>query len=75
VVVLVEAVSNRDHIIRSPQYRINDILAKGPQNRTKAKARGYEAAYHAEDMHLRLAIRNGGRRFEIVSRLYYEFTR
>jgi hypothetical protein len=40
--------------------KINDILAKWPRNSPKPKKRGCEIAHHAEDMHLRLAIRNGG---------------
>jgi hypothetical protein len=41
--------------------RVNDILAKWPRNGPNAKKKGCEVAHHAEDMHLRLAIRNGGR--------------
>ena len=41
--------------------KVNDILAKWPRNSPKPKKRGCEVAHHAEDMHLRLAIRNGGR--------------
>jgi hypothetical protein len=41
--------------------KVNDILAKWPRNGPKPKKRGCEVAHHAEDMHLRLAIRNGGR--------------
>jgi hypothetical protein len=41
--------------------KVNSILAKWPCNSPKAKARGCEVAHHAEDLHLRLAIRNGGR--------------
>lgn len=40
--------------------KVNDILAKWPRNGPKPKKRGCEIAHHAEDMHLRLAIRNGG---------------
>jgi hypothetical protein len=40
--------------------KVNDILAKWPRNSPKPKKRGCEIAHHAEDMHLRLAIRNGG---------------
>ena len=41
--------------------KVNDVLAKWPRNSPKPKKRGCEVAHHAEDMHLRLAIRNGGR--------------
>jgi hypothetical protein len=41
--------------------RVNDILAKWPRNSPAPKPKGCEVAHHAEDMHLRLAIRNGGR--------------
>lgn len=40
--------------------KVNDILAKWPRNGPAPKTRGCEVAHHAEDMHLRLAIRNGG---------------
>jgi hypothetical protein len=40
--------------------KVNDILARWPRNGPKPKKRGCEVAQHAEDMHLRLAIRNGG---------------
>jgi len=40
--------------------KVNDVLSKWPRNGPKAKKRGCEIAHHAEDMHLRLAIRNGG---------------
>jgi hypothetical protein len=40
--------------------KVNDVLAKWPRNRPKPKKKGCEVAHHAEDMHLRLAIRNGG---------------
>lgn len=40
--------------------KVNDILAKWPRNGPKPKKKGCEVAHHAEDMHLRLAIRNGG---------------
>ena len=40
--------------------KVNDILAKWPCTGPKAKKRGCEITHHAEDMHLRLAIRNGG---------------
>ncbi len=44
----------------SPQ--VNDLLAKWPRSKISApKAKGCEVAHHAEDMHLRLAIRNGGK--------------
>jgi len=41
--------------------KVNDILAKWPRNSPEPKKKGCEVAHHAEDMHLRLAIRNGGR--------------
>ncbi len=40
--------------------KVNDILAKWPRNGPNPKKRGCEVAQHADDMHLRLAIRNGG---------------
>jgi len=40
--------------------KVNDILAQWPRNGPALKKRGCEIAHHAEDMHLRLAIRNGG---------------
>jgi hypothetical protein len=40
--------------------KVNDILAKWPRKGPKPKKKGCEVAHHAEDMHLRLAIRNGG---------------
>jgi hypothetical protein len=40
--------------------KVNDILAKWPRRGPQPKTRGCEVAHHAEDMHLRLAIRNGG---------------
>jgi len=40
--------------------KVNDVLAKWPRNGPNPKKRGCEVAHHAEDMHLRLAIRNGG---------------
>lgn len=40
--------------------KVNDVLAKWPRNGPKPKTKGCEVAHHAEDMHLRLAIRNGG---------------
>lgn len=40
--------------------KVNDVLAKWPRNGPKPKKKGCEVAHYAEDMHLRLAIRNGG---------------
>ena len=40
--------------------KVNDILAKWPRNGPAPTSRGCEVAHYAEDMHLRLAIRNGG---------------
>lgn len=45
----------------STSAKVNDIFAKWPRNGPSQKKRGCEIAHHAEDMHLRLAIRNGGR--------------
>jgi len=42
--------------------KVNEIFAKWPRNGPNQKKKGCEIAHHAEDMHLRLAIRNGGRR-------------
>jgi hypothetical protein len=42
--------------------KVNDVLAKWPRsNGPNSKAKGCEVAHHADDMHLRLAIRNGGK--------------
>lgn len=41
--------------------KLNDVLAKWPRNGPKPKKSGCEVAHHGEDMHLRLAIRNGGK--------------
>lgn len=41
--------------------KMNDVLGHWPRNGPKPKSRGCEVAHHAEDMHLRLAIRNGGK--------------
>jgi len=40
--------------------KVNDIFAKWRSQGVKPKTLGCEVAHHAEDMHLRLAIRNGG---------------
>jgi hypothetical protein len=40
--------------------KVNDILSKWPRKSSGSKKKGCEVT-HAEDMHLRLAIRNGGR--------------
>lgn len=40
--------------------KVNDVLAKWPRKGPNPKKKGCEIASHAEDMHLRLAIRNGG---------------
>lgn len=40
--------------------KVNDVLAKWPRNGPQPRKKGCEVAHHAEDMHLRLAIRNGG---------------
>jgi hypothetical protein len=40
--------------------KVNEILAKWPRRGPNPKTKGCEVAHHAEDMHLRLAIRNGG---------------
>jgi len=39
---------------------VNAIFAKWRSQGEKPKTLGCEVAHHAEDMHLRLAIRNGG---------------
>jgi hypothetical protein len=43
--------------------RLNDVLSKWPRNSIlpTPKKKGCEVTHHAEDMHLRLAIRNGGK--------------
>lgn len=41
--------------------KINEILSKWPRNGPKPQNKGCEVAHHGEDMHLRLAIRNGGK--------------
>lgn len=40
--------------------KVNDVLSRWPRNGPRPKKKGCEVAHHAEDMHLRLAIRNGG---------------
>ena len=40
--------------------KVNDVFAKCRRSGIKPKKLGCEVAHHAEDMHLRLAIRNGG---------------
>ena len=40
--------------------KLNDLLSKWPYKGPKAKKKGCEVTHHAEDMHLRLAIRSGG---------------
>ncbi len=40
--------------------KVNDVFAKWRSQGVKPKTLGCEVAHHAEDMHLRLAIRNGG---------------
>jgi hypothetical protein len=40
--------------------KVNDVFAKWRSTGLKAKTLGCEVVHHAEDMHLRLAIRNGG---------------
>lgn len=40
--------------------KVNNILAGWPRNSPKPKTKGCEVTHYAEDMHLRLAIRNGG---------------
>ena len=41
--------------------RVNEILGKWPRSGPAPKKTGCEVAHHAEDMHLRLVIRNGGK--------------
>jgi hypothetical protein len=42
--------------------KVNDVFSKWPRsNGPNSKAKGCEVAHHADDMHLRLAIRNGGK--------------
>ena len=41
--------------------KVTDVLAKWPSNGPDSKAKGCEVAHHADDMHLRLAIRNAGK--------------
>lgn len=40
---------------------VNEILSRWPRNVPNSKEKGYEVAHYAEDMHLSLAIWNGGR--------------
>lgn len=42
--------------------KMNAILSHWPRNGPKPKKNGCEVAHYAEDMHLRLAIRNGGKK-------------
>ncbi|MDO8630667.1 MAG: hypothetical protein Q7R41_09240 [Phycisphaerales bacterium] len=41
--------------------KMNAIFGHWPRNGPKIKKTGCEVAHHAEDMHLRLVIRNGGK--------------
>jgi hypothetical protein len=41
--------------------KVNDLLGNWPRNSPKPKKRGCEITHHAEDMHLRLLVRNGGK--------------
>jgi len=41
--------------------KVNAILGNWPRLGPSPKKKGCEVAHHAEDMHLRLAIRNGGK--------------
>lgn len=41
--------------------KVNAILGGWPRRGPSPKTKGCEVAHHAEDMHLRLAIRNGGK--------------
>jgi hypothetical protein len=41
--------------------KVNDILSNWRRRGPTPKKKGCEVAHHAEDMHLRLAIRNGGK--------------
>jgi hypothetical protein len=50
----------RTYVDPSVGPRINEILARWPRKGPNPKKKGCEVAHHAEDMHLRLAIRNGG---------------
>lgn len=48
--------------------KMNAILGHWPRNSPKPKKKGCEVAHHAEDMHLRLAIRNGGKQLRDLLR-------
>lgn len=42
--------------------KVNDVLARWPRgDGPNSKTKGCEVAHHADDMHLRLAVRNGGK--------------
>jgi hypothetical protein len=41
--------------------KVNALLSTWPRNGPKPTKKGCEVTHHAEDMHLRLAIRNGGK--------------
>lgn len=41
--------------------KLNHVLSTWPRKGEKPKKRGCEVSHHAEDLHLRLAIRNGGK--------------
>jgi hypothetical protein len=43
--------------------KMNALLARQPRLGLSAKAKGCEVVHHPEDIHLRLAIRNGGKSF------------
>jgi hypothetical protein len=51
---------NKANSEQSVAAKVNNILSKWPCHSPNAKKKGCEIAHHAEDMHLRLAIRNGG---------------
>ena len=42
--------------------KMNAVLGHWPRNGPAPKKNGCEVAHHSEDMHLRLAIRNGGKK-------------
>lgn len=41
---------------------VNAVIGAWPRSGPRPKKKGCEVAHHAEDMHLRLVIRNGGKR-------------
>lgn len=57
VIVRLDMMSYSDPSIGT---KVNEVLAKWPRLGAKPEKKGCEVAHYGDDMHLRLAIRNGG---------------